>query len=588
MPAAIAAVLSVVGSVAGAVAGAAGFASFGALASSVLTNVVVGVGLSYAFQALTGKPKQPSLSDLSSQAQERTRLIRSSVVNHRAIYGTAMVSGPLVFAATTDKGSKKDQYLHLVVPLAAHECEAINSVFFNDVEIQNADLDGDGNVIAGNYADKACIKKLLGSASQVADPDLVSEVDVWTTSHRLRGISYLYVRLEFDIDVYPSGIPNIKALVDGKKLFDPRDSSTIFNHNPALVVRDYLKSEQGLAASNDEIHDASFIAAANICDETVNLSAGGTQKRYTSDGVIDLGSKPIDILEDLLTSCGGVLTYEQGKYKLLASAATTSSHSLNENDLRGPVQVRTKPTKRELFNAVRGVFINPDDNYQPTDFPIRTNATYETQDGGEQIVKDIQLPFTTDAIRAQRLAEIVLQRSRQGIAIELPCKLTALDISVWDVIELSIAKLGWSNKEFRVVGWSLSEDGGIDLALQEEADVYGWVPGTDEIIIDPAPNTNLPNPFSVEGSSQITLSDELVTLNNGELATRLNISVVPSTSALFPQLKQQFRATKSSIERLVKQTIGRLAVEQKLITSYLESKTLLPMKFEREPYPLPE
>lgn len=162
MPVAIAAVVSVVSSVAGAIASVAGFATFSALASSVLTNVVVGAGLSYAFQALSGKPKQPSLSDLSSQAQERTRLIRSSVVNRRVVYGTAMVSGPLVFAASTDKGSKKDQYLHLVVPLAAHECSAINSVFFNDVEIQNGDLDSEGNVTSGNYADKARIKKVLG------------------------------------------------------------------------------------------------------------------------------------------------------------------------------------------------------------------------------------------------------------------------------------------------------------------------------------------------------------------------------------------------------------------------------------------
>lgn len=541
MPAAVAAVVSVVSSVAGAIASVAGFASFGALASSVLTNVVIGAGLSYAFQALSGKPKQPSFSDLSAQAQERTRLIRSSVVNRRVVYGTAMVSGPLVFAATTDKGSKKDQYLHLVVALADHEVSAINSVFFNDVEIQNGDLDSEGNVTSGNYEDKARIKKVLGGSSQIADPDLVSEIDVWTSSHRLQGVAYLYVRLEFDPDVYPSGIPNIKALVDGKNLYDPRDASTSFSHNPALVVRDYLKSGYGLGVSDSEVHDSSFIAAANICDENVNLAAGGTQKRYTADGVLDLGVKPVDALEDILTSCGGVLTYEQGKYKLQVAAATTASWSLDEDDLRGPVTVRTKPTKRELFNAVRGVFINPNDNYQPTDFPIRTNATYETEDGGEQIVKDIQLPFTTDSIRAQRLAEIVLQRSRQGITIELPCKLTALDISVWDVIQVSISKLGWTNKEFRVVGWSLSEDGGVDLALQEEADVYGWVPGTDEITIDPAPNTNLPDPFSVEPPSQITLSDVLITLNNGEIATKLNISVVPSSQATVSRYEVQYR-----------------------------------------------
>ena len=41
------------------------------------------------------------------------------------------------------------------------------------------------------------IKQHLGSDTQQADADLVSEVSQWTTSHMLSGISYLYVKLKY-------------------------------------------------------------------------------------------------------------------------------------------------------------------------------------------------------------------------------------------------------------------------------------------------------------------------------------------------------------------------------------------------------
>ena len=59
----------------------------------------------------------------------------------------------------------------------------------------------------------------------------------------------------------------------GKKVFDPRTGLTSFSSNPALCIRDYLLSDYGLGAALDEIDEASFIAAANLCDEPVQAAA---------------------------------------------------------------------------------------------------------------------------------------------------------------------------------------------------------------------------------------------------------------------------------------------------------------------------
>ena len=66
------------------------------------------------------------------------------------------------------------------------------------------------------------IKKHLGSDTQQADADLVNEVPQWTTSHMLSGIAYLYVRLKYDADAFPSGITNISEEIKVKKILDIR------------------------------------------------------------------------------------------------------------------------------------------------------------------------------------------------------------------------------------------------------------------------------------------------------------------------------------------------------------------------------
>lgn len=552
MPPAVAAVAAVGSAVAGAaaaaggaLASAAGFASFGALATSVVTNVVVGVGLSYAMQAIAGKPKQPEIPDLSSNAYERTRIVRSNIANRKIVYGEVPISGPLVFAETTDKGATVDAYLHLVIALCEGPVNNITTVWLNDTSIGTGARDGSGNVTSGDYADYARIQTKLGESGQASNIDLTSEVSNWTSAHRLRGIAYLYVRLEWNEEVYSNGIPNIKALVQGRKLYDPRTGSASYSTNPALALYDYITASYGLNASSDEVDTTSFNAAANTCEESVSLAGGGSESRYTANGVVDLGRKPIEIAEEIMTSCGGIVTYEQGTYKFFVAGTTSSSFDLTDDNLRDAIRVRTKPNRRDLFNAVRGVYVNPDDDYQPADFPIRTNSTYETQDG-EQIVRDIQLPFTLSNTMAQRIAEIILQRSRQGITVEFPANFSALPISVWDVVTITNTSLGWSSKEFRVLNWRLAEAGGVDMTLQEEADVYSWTPGTDEIDYDPAPDTNLPSAFSINAPASIALSDSIVSLNNGEIVTQLEITLGASPHAFASKYEVQYKKASSN------------------------------------------
>ncbi len=350
----------------------------------------------------------------------------------------------------------------------------------------------------------ARIKRYLGSPYQSADPDLVADVPEWTSAHRLRGIAYIYVRLVWDKTYWASGIPNIKAIVRGKKVYDPRSGRTGHSSNWALCLRDYIASSEGLDAAA-EIDEQAAIAAANVADEIVTGPPGQSSVRYTCNGVVSLDTPPYETLQHLASAGAGAVVWSQGKYRIHAGVYTAPEVLLTEDDLRGALSVRTRLPRREVFNGVRGTYVDPGKGWQPTDFPIVKSDVFAAEDGGEEILQDIQLPFTTSPRTAQQIAKMTLERSRQAILVEFPGKYTVLPIGVWDTVMLSISSLGWDAKPFRVVAWRFSVDGGVDLTLQEESEAaYEWNDG-DIREVDTAPNTNLPSPFIVPAPTGLTV-----------------------------------------------------------------------------------
>ena len=171
-----------------------------------------------ALKALTPKPK---LSGANRGYQVNAR---GSALDHQIIYGKMRVGGVIVFDEATGENNK---FLHRVIAYAGHEIEEFNEIYINDELVT---LDGSGNVTSpSRYNGFIRINKHLGTASQSADSDLVAETTNWTLEHKLSGLAYLYIRLKFDADIFPNGVPNITTTIKGKKVYDPRNSSTAWS-----------------------------------------------------------------------------------------------------------------------------------------------------------------------------------------------------------------------------------------------------------------------------------------------------------------------------------------------------------------------
>lgn len=515
---------------------AAIYAATGNYAMAAVTIAAAGASI-----ALAPKPDVPNYSDYTAESQDRTQMIKQPIVPRRFVYGETRISGVLGHMESTNN----DLYLHMVILLASHEINSFQTIYLNDEALT---LDGSGNVTSpSRYNGKVRVKLHTGNSTQTADSDLVSESAVWTNNHRLQGIAYMYVRLEFDNDVFPTGIPNFSAKVRGKELYDPRTGTTYYSANPALAIRDYLSnSTYGFAADPAEINDTEISAAANICDQSVALSGGGSESRYEINGTFTTGNAPKRILREMITSCGGIVSYVNGKFTIKVAAYRSPSITLNENDIVSTISIQTKRSKRDNYNAIKGVFSPPETNYIPTDYPALTSVTFEAEDGNLRKFLDYNLPYTTSSAMAQRLAKIALYRNRQQVTMAINCTMKAFDLSVGDTVQIDNNRLGFSGKIFEVVEWSsgISDDDNgmpvinVSLFLREtNSAVYDWNADEKVFTLD---NTNLPNPLNISAPT-ITASDDLQTYNQQSVSVL--IADVAATSAFHQQFEVEAKLT---------------------------------------------
>jgi hypothetical protein len=494
-----------VGAITGAVASGSSFSLFGttlakgSLSAYFATQFTTSLVLGAVSQAMN----KGSSNGIASGS---TITGRSPLSPHQVIYGRTRVGGNIVYM----EGTNDNKYLHVVVAIAGHEIDAIEKYYFNDEEVV---IDGSGNVTDGSYANKARIKFKLGTDDQTAFSELVSEsASLWTSNHRLRGRAVVYIRLEYDSDKFPNGMPNFSFQVRGKKVYDPRTSTTVWSANPALCIADYLTNTRyglGCVYAN-EIDEAALIAAGNICDEDVPLDAGGTENKYELHGSILTSGTPEDIINQMLTTMAGKAIWTSGKWRILAGSYSTPTLTFDEDDLRSGFTVQSLVSRRENFNCIKGVFVSAQDKYMSVDFPPLISDAFIALDNGEPVYKNITLPFTTSVTMAQRLSKIELLKARQQITLTLPLKLPGLKANVGDIVYVNNTRMGWSSKPFEVVAMSMSLDEapGVDLDLREiSTDVYDWST-SEEQAYDPAPNTNLPNPFAVGNPNNFTWTQD--------------------------------------------------------------------------------
>jgi len=571
-------------------------------ALSSIPGIGPSLGTAYAYSALsyeTSRALRPSLGGRGGTERKRGYEVtqRGSTISHQIIYGKMKVAGARIFDGTTGTDNVD---LHRVVAFAGHEITSFEQIYIND---EVATIDGSGTVTSpSRYQGKIKIYEHLGSPDQAADSNLVSAGTGWTSNHRLRGIAYLYCKFTFDVDAFPNNVPEITAVIKGKKVYDPRSPSAAnaWSDNPALCVRDYLTATgYGLGEATANINDTAFSTAATVCDD--DLTTAGTT-RYTTNGAFTTAIEPQELIADLMTSMGGTIWYTQGYWSVKAAKWTTpvtdvngATLVLNEDDLRSGISLSTRHSRRDNFNIVNGTFRGEESNWVVTDFPPVTNLTLATAlvdggsysitevgttdftlvgatsntvgvvftadledgpatgtgktnaylgvDNGQESSIDYDLPWTDNSIEARRTARIVLERNRQQLSFTASYGLRAFQLQTGDNVRVTNTRLGWTNKEFEVVSWTFGlqnvYDLQVEMTLKEISEsVFDEV---DDGIVYERDNTTLLSAFEVPTLAFTTanLSTEVRRVRGKTLGV-LYIDVV-NTSTIADKIEVQYK-----------------------------------------------
>jgi len=450
------------------------------------------------------------------------------------IYGERRVGGTRVYISTAQGQANQNEYLYICIVWGEGEVESITSLQLDDIPITDSRF-------TGLYQ----VQHFLGTDDQTASSLLTQSSSEWTSNHRLRGVAYTALRLTWNEDAF-SGIPDVTAIVRGRKVYDPRTETTGWSDNPALCLRDYLLNERfGKGLPLGAIDDAAFAQAATDCDESVTeYTDGTTGKLFTCNYVLQPGDQIFSNVETFLLGMRGFLPYTQGQYSLRIDGSESPDFDFTPNEIIGGIQVRGE-SKSEKYNRVTVTFPNPDANWQP-DVAIwpPAGSTEETEylaeDGGELLHLEIEFETITSFYQARDLARILLLRSRNALRTQFTSTSEALNLTVGDVCTVTHPTPGWNAKPFQVEEIALNDDGTCQVSLLEyDSTIYTWEVGTQQAQY---PDTNLPNPFNVGLVTGLMVTETTAIANDGTLLPALRVNWTPPVDSFVSKYEIQWNA----------------------------------------------
>ena len=467
---------------------------------------------------------------------------KSAVSPRQIIYGTARVGGIMTQVNTTGTDNNK---ISMFVVVAGHTVHSHTGVRFNDTDITTSTATVSGETVytcthadftntdnSNSFGSGRLIRYTFHDGSQTAHDGLARATlgsSFVPDTHKFKDCAYFYIEMIYDPQDLGS-IPAMSFIIKGKKVFDPRDNSTAWSDNPALIIRDYITdTTYGLKATTAELNDTTagggFASAANTCDQNVTLADNSTtEKRYRANGFTNMSASGEGVLEGLISSCAGSITYTNGKFNLFVGAAQTASLTITDDDLLEPIQITTNDRGGDLYNAVKGMYVDSANSYQTADTPIYTDSTYLSNDtpSGESTVNyrkqlETQLPFTTTHTAAQRLAkmQLISQRFNTGVSVLVPLGFMRLQPKDW--VSFTNTRLSYSAKKFEVVNVVM------EVSTQDETPILACrltLKETDASIYSYAYNAY---------TTPVTVADDLTT-GNYTVPTPTNLAVASANT----------------------------------------------------------
>ncbi|WP_262694488.1 phage tail protein [Kordiimonas aquimaris] len=348
-----------------------------------------------------------------------------------------------------------------------------------------------------------------GADGQTAFSALSAVPSTWSADHKGNGVAYSWSRfLNSKNKPQFNAEPVLRAEIEGLKLYDPRLDNSVaggsgshsfddagtwaYGNNRALVVLNYLMSPFGFNAPKAELDLESFIVAADLCDQSMDIPAPAvntsgvpqfcynaetgeidtivvnqrypcnrieqltgstTQQQFVADAVLDPKDGVVDNLKVLLEEFGWSLSWSNGRHRLvIEDDVAAPAMTFDATSIFGGWNIE-RGNRSQRYNRVTVEFPNANKDYESDTVswpPLRgeQHNIYLVEDGGRDLHANLTLKTVTDFYRAEAYAEFAVKKSRVNERITgLQLAPKAMLLEPGDVIAIDYAEKGFDPAE---------------------------------------------------------------------------------------------------------------------------------------------
>lgn len=375
------------------------------------------------------------------------------------------------------------------------------------------------------------------TAIQVLQDAGIDPLYQWTSTDIMDKTAFVIVKVNYNQD---AGTTNIGQL----------SVQTINSlSTPGEVIYDYMTNTRyGCSVPATKIDTASLTALNTYSNYLITYyPVGGgtaTQPRYRINGPLNTGNNCLNNIQQLVDACDSWLQYSEltGKWKVVVNkgydqapnAQTLNDlYSIDSSVLIGGIEVNPIDLNN-TFNSMEVQYPNFNINDQ-TDFRVIDLTDPSTSWYNPDLLSPnepknrltIQYPQVNTYIQAMYLGIRRLLQSREDLVINCALDYSGIQLEAGDVVKVTLAEYGWTNKLFRVsqVQEAKLEDGSLGARIV--AFEYNSFVFADDALDDfvPEANTGLtdPNIISQPGTPVVTT----LPLTNGNVKSFSVSSTVP-------------------------------------------------------------
>lgn len=513
----------------------------------VLAGTALSLGLNFLSTTLSEKPR--------GLGGSRTQVQIGADVPRQVIFGRGAIGGSPVYLSGR---GKKNSMLTIVFRLADWECDSLENVWIEGDRRSLTSVPVVGTeharYVVADTNNKIIIRFFRGTMTQAADSELIADettsfranegtrIGSWTANHRLNGICYASVRVEYGEEGMPS-VPSMVFGVKGAKLYDWRKDSTNggsgahrwsdpttweWSDNPAVCDYNFRRGFYrngirvlGMGVPSSDLLLDYYTAAANVCDETVT-EGGASEKRYRIGVVVPDDSEWRVAVDAFRASMAGEVVERAGAFGIIAGGAYAPVMTITDDDMRAdaPSSFSRKVPRSELYNAVAVTWANPRIRYETDTLTPLTDSTYEAEDNLERIVKSVDLSMVYKPYQARRIGKIILEQSRmQAVHVGVyPAKFSALEPGDW--VTRTFNRDGLGSVSMKVVSIREVEPEWYEITLRQADSTNFTAPSGTIIVVDPP--TIVEAPVLPGTPDTLTLAETVNINNDGTVISTIN------------------------------------------------------------------